>query len=85
MLRGPLEFPRDETLTLSKAILRAGGFLDLADQKHVRVTRDGKDGAKDRQSFVVDVSRILNKGETDKDVVLEPGDLIFIPERLIRF
>lgn len=83
---GPLEIPRDETLTLSKAILRAGGFIDEeADEKHVRVTRDGKDGATDRQSFVVDVYRILNKGETEKDMVLQPGDLIYVPERLLRF
>ena len=82
---GPLELPRDETLTLSKAILRAGGFADLADEKHVRVTREGKGGAGDHQIFVVDVYKILNQGERDKDMVLEPGDLVYIPERLLRF
>jgi protein involved in polysaccharide export with SLBB domain len=29
---GPQEIPGDEVLTLSKAILRAGGFTDLADK-----------------------------------------------------
>jgi polysaccharide export outer membrane protein len=88
---GPMEIPRDETLTLSKAILRAGGFADLADQKHVRVTRDGKTGvngkssASDQQVFIVNVYQILNQGEKDKDLVLQPGDLVYIPERLLRF
>jgi len=82
---GPLELPKDETLTLSKAILRAGGFMDLADQKHVRVTRDGKSGVSDRQVFIVNVYQILNQGETDKDMILQPGDLIYVPERLLRF
>ncbi len=82
---GPLEIPRDETLTLSKAIMRAGGFTDLADQKQVRVTREGKDGAKDRQTFIINVADILNRGIADKDMVLLPGDVIYIPERLLRF
>jgi polysaccharide export outer membrane protein len=82
---GPLELPRDETLTLSKAILRAGGFADLADQKHVRITREGKGGATDRQVLVVNVYQILNEGKTDQDLVLQPGDLVYIPERLLRF
>ena len=82
---GPLELPRDETLTLSKAILRVGGFMDLADQKHVRVTRDGNGSATNRQVMVVDVYQILNGGKTDKDLVLQPGDLVYIPERLLRF
>jgi polysaccharide biosynthesis/export protein len=82
---GPLELPRDETLTLSKAILRAGGFDDLADQKNVRVTREGKNGATDRQVFTVNVYDILNLGKVEKDLVLQPGDLIYVPERLLRF
>jgi polysaccharide export outer membrane protein len=82
---GPLELPRTETLTLSRAILRAGGFTDLADQKHVRVTREGTNGVSAQQLFVVNVYDILDQGETDKDLVLKPGDLVYIPERLLRF
>ena len=38
---GPQEIPSDEILTLSKVILRAGGFNDYADKHKVRVTRKG--------------------------------------------
>lgn len=79
---GPQEIPTDEVLTLSKAILRAGGFNDFADKKNVKVTR--KSGGADK-GFVVDVAEILEKGRTEADLPLEPGDLIYIPERLIRF
>jgi polysaccharide export outer membrane protein len=79
---GPQEIPTDEVLTLSKAILRAGGFNDFADKKNVKVTR--KSGGADK-GFVVDVAEILEKGRTDADLPLEPGDLIYVPERLIRF
>jgi polysaccharide export outer membrane protein len=79
---GPQEIPSDEILTLSKAILRAGGFNDFADKKGVRVTR--KAGVEDK-TFTVNVAEILEKGKSDTDMPLEAGDLIYVPERLIRF
>ena len=82
---GPQEIPSDEVFTLSKAILRAGGFNDYADKNKVRVSRKtGSPGGTD-QTYTVNVTEILEKGKTESDLTLEPGDLIFIPERLIRF
>ena len=81
---GPQDIPSDETFTLSKAILRAGGFSDEADKRNVKVTRKGISRGAD-QTFTVDVGEILQKGKTDKDLVLEPGDLVYVPERLILF
>jgi protein involved in polysaccharide export with SLBB domain len=82
---GPQELPSDEVLTLSKAILRAGGFTDFADQHNVKITRKGSTGKSDKVTLVVDVGQIFDKGKTEKDVALEPGDLLYIPERMIRF
>jgi protein involved in polysaccharide export with SLBB domain len=82
---GPQEIPSDEVLTVSKAILRAGGFNDFADKKNVKITRKaGHAGAQDK-SFQINVAEILEKGRIDLDVPLEPGDLIYVPERLVRF
>jgi len=82
---GPQEIPSDEVLTLSKAILRAGGFGDYADKHKVRVTRKGSGAGGQDQVFTVNVADILEKGKTESDLPLEPGDLIYVPERLIRF
>jgi protein involved in polysaccharide export with SLBB domain len=82
---GPQELPSDEVLTLSKAILRAGGFTDFADQHNVKITRQGSAGESDKVTLVVNVGQIFDKGKTEKDVALKPGDLIYIPERMIRF
>jgi len=82
---GPQEIPSDEILTLSKAIMRAGGFNDFADRHNVKVTRKGHSGGRDTKTFVVDVGQIFDKGKVDLDLLLEPGDLILIPERLVRF
>ena len=87
-LPGPQEIPGDEVLTLSKAILRAGGFTDLADKKSVRVTRKGNVAGGTNQTTTVNVAEILDPkhgGKTDTDMPLENDDLILIPERLIRF
>jgi protein involved in polysaccharide export with SLBB domain len=79
---GPQEIPSDEVFTLSKAILRAGGFSDFADKKNVKITR--KSGREDK-TFTVNVADILEKGKTEADLTLEPGDFIYVPERSIRF
>ena len=82
---GPLEVPSDETLTLSKAILRAGGFTDFADRRNVKVTRKSAVPGQEDETFAVNVAEILEKGKTDTDMPLEPGDLIYVPEKVIRF
>ena len=82
---GPLEVPSDETLTLSKAILRAGGFTDFADRRNVKVTRKSVVPGQEDETFAVNVAEILEKGKTDTDMPLEPGDLIYVPEKVIRF
>jgi len=82
---GPQDVPSDEVFTLSKAILRAGGFTDFADRRKVKVTRKGNGREAVDQSFTVNVEEILERGKTDADLPLEPGDQIFIQDRLFRF
>jgi protein involved in polysaccharide export with SLBB domain len=82
---GPQDIPSDEVFTLSKAILRAGGFTDFADKHNVKVTRKAKGAGAVDKSFTVNVAEILEKGKTDSDLTLEAGDLIYVPERMIRF
>ena len=82
---GPQDISSDEMLTVSRAILRAGSFTDFADQKNVQVTRGSGVGADAKKTFNVNVAQIFEKGKTENDLALQPGDLIFIPERMIRF
>ena len=82
---GPQDISGDETLTVSKAILRAGGLTSFANGKEVRVTRSIGKGAGDETNFTVNVSLIYEKGTMEEDLPLRPGDFIFVPERMIRF
>jgi protein involved in polysaccharide export with SLBB domain len=83
-LPGPQEIPGGEILTLSEAILRAGGFGDFADKSKVKVTRKSPDGGTD-QVLVENVGLVLERQQAESDLALEPGDLIFVPQRVIRF
>jgi len=74
---GPQEIPADESYTVSKAVIRAGGFSDFANTRKVRVTRKGG------KDFVVDVKNVIERGRSDEDLVLEPDDQIFVPQKLI--
>lgn len=76
---GPQEIPADEAYTVSKAVIRAGGFSDFADKRKVRVTR------KNGQDFVVDLKNVIERGRTDEDIVLQPDDQIYVPQKLINF
>lgn len=82
---GPQDIPSDEVYTLSKAIMRAGGFGEFADKKHVKVTRKGPPGQDKPQILVRNVADVIEKGDTRYDLDLEVGDIIYIPARLLNF
>jgi len=82
---GPQNIPSDEVFTVSKAVLRAGGFTDYADKHGVKVTRKGSAAGAADQTLTVDVGGILEKGKIGSDLTLQAGDLVFIPERLVHF
>ncbi len=81
--QGPIEIPPDERFTISKAIVKAGGFADFANKKKVKLIRRGPSGAP--QTQIIDVDAITSRGELDKDVELQPDDTIIVPEKFINF
>ena len=76
---GPQEIPADETYTVSKAVIRAGGFSDFGNKRKVKLTR--KDGG----TVIVDLKRIIEQGHTEEDQVLQPDDKIFVPPNRVNF
>ena len=75
--QGPQEIPPDESYTVSKAIIKAGGFGDFANKRKVKLTR------KNGQEFAIDLKRVIEEGHTDEDLDLQPDDQIYVPQRLI--
>jgi len=75
---GPLEMVAGVPLKLSEAILSAGGFGPWADDRKVQVTR--RNGSK----VIVDVKAIIQKGILDKDIPLEDGDRVYVPQAFFK-
>ncbi len=70
---GPLAIT-DVPLRLVDAITRSGGTTAEADLQRVRLTRDGK-------FYVLDANAMLDRGEAKENVMLQPGDVINVPDR----
>ena len=83
--QGPIEMQMNENLTAGQAVLRAGGFADFANKSKVQVVRGAAGANGEKQTFKLDMQQILEQGKTEKDVLLQPGDLIIVPSRLINF
>lgn len=76
---GPVNIPATMDLTVTKALMAAGGTRQFADKRKVRVTRVAEDGT--RSTTFVDLIEIGENGRIDKDIVLKPGDVIYVHEK----
>lgn len=79
---GSVDLEAGARMTVSQAILRAGGFGPFANKRKVQVTRT--EGGVSKQ-FFVDVNEILEKGRVDKDVEVRDGDRINVSRAAIVF
>jgi polysaccharide biosynthesis/export protein len=74
--QGRIQFPQERGLSIVDAISLAGGQTRLADMKHVKLTRNSG------EAQIIDVDAMMKRGGADP-VMLEPGDVIFVPERIL--
>jgi polysaccharide export outer membrane protein len=72
-VRTPMRVPFTEDMTLLTAINAAGGFNDFADQKRVRLLRGSEVKLFDVRQF---------RKNPSKDVGLQPGDRVEVPQTL---
>jgi polysaccharide export outer membrane protein len=70
------EVPREEPVTVLKAITLAGGTTDRAAEKRVQVIRTGPDGR--RVTLEVNLKQV-KRGRTE-DPILHKDDLVLVPE-----
>ena len=70
---GPLAVS-DVPLTLVDAITRSGGTNADADIQRVRLTRNNR-------LYILDADRMLDRGDTTQNVMLQNGDVINVPDR----
>ena len=81
--QGAIPIPPNEVLTVSRAVLLDGGLADFADRRRVRLLHHNADGT--TTTTIVDLKEILDRGKSQKDPVVQDGDTIDVPQRLINF
>ena len=83
---GRYTLPIESTFTVVELVTKAGGITDIGKGTAVSITRINPDGS--QKTFTVDVESLIRgkKGQgknEDNVLLLEPGDIVYIPERLI--
>jgi polysaccharide biosynthesis/export protein len=71
--------PLKEGLTVLEAIALSGGFTKIASRNNVYVI--GKNGS-EKKMIKIRAADINKSGDRSKDVFLERGDIVFVPESL---
>ena len=69
-------YPERDT-TVLEALAMAGGFTDVANENATKIIR--KEG-KNEVTIPVRVEDITKKGLKEQDILLKPGDIVFVPE-----
>lgn len=77
---GAVVFPPEQKMGLVEAIARAGGQSRVADLKRVRLTRTNADGR--AENLIINVDDMM-KGASNEKYLLQKGDIVFVPERLL--
>jgi polysaccharide export outer membrane protein len=84
-IQGRQEIPPNAEFTIKDLIFKAGGFTDTARSSAVKVTRTLPDGT--QKYFILDVESGIkgraNSNAKDASFVLEPDDVVYVPEKLI--
>lgn len=75
---GPVNMPSTRDLTVTRAVMFAGGATPMADKSKVRVTRREADGT--LKKYMVDLVKIGREGLSEMDIQLKAGDVVWVPE-----
>lgn len=75
---GWINIPPTRDLTVLRALQLSGGVRPGAKRSSVRVTRNFPDGSK--KTFRVDLDEMGRKGDTEQDIPLLPGDVVWVEQ-----
>jgi len=80
--QGIYTFSGSSPCTMMHLIFKMNGFPTYANTEEIKLIRPDGDGGE--QEILVDASKILDEGDPEKDIRLENGDRVIVPERRMR-
>jgi protein involved in polysaccharide export with SLBB domain len=66
---------KEHLFVISEALQMAGGLKEDADIRHIHITRQHP-----KQVIDVDLGKLMLDGDVTEDLVLQPGDVVFVPK-----
>jgi polysaccharide export outer membrane protein len=75
---GAYELPVESRLTVLEAVSLAEGFTPIAAKDRTKIIRSMRDGKS--LSLTIEISAITTRGEKEKDIPLEPNDVVWVPQ-----
>jgi len=75
----PGVYPIEERVTILEAIAKAGSYTERAALKKVTITR--KSEKETPKVIKVDLEKVITEGDKSKDVILKPGDVVYVPKK----
>ena len=76
-------YPYPGRLTLLEAVTMAGTYTKRAELTRVSVVRVSKEDSTIARVVKVNLRDVIRKGDVSQDVVLRPGDIVFVPGSLM--
>jgi polysaccharide biosynthesis/export protein len=78
-VRNPLSINFRQGMTILDVVLEAGGVNEFASANGTKLYRRQGDEV---SAINIDLADILNDGDMDSNIAVQPGDIISVPERL---
>jgi len=78
-VRTQRSIPHRQGMTVLDAVLEAGGVNEFASPNRAKLYRKVRDKT---EVFSIELGDILNRGRLETNLLLRPGDVITVPERL---
>jgi len=75
----PGAYPIEENMSILEAIAEAGGYTETASLRKVTVHR--KSGDETGRVIEADLKQLMTEDYSGKEVILEPGDVVYVPEK----
>jgi len=77
----PASLPYRANMTLLDAMIAVGGLNEFAAGDRARLVRFDRQTGQQRE-FGIRINRLLKRGDSSANVLLQPGDVIIIPESM---
>ena len=74
---GKYDMPSEKDVTVLEAIAMAAGFSEDASINSTRIIRMDEG---EKKTIIVKITDITKKGQKEKDIIIRPDDIVFVPE-----